>query len=359
MYTITIDNTKGINHLEFQMPENQGVYLLTGENGSGKTTLMVAINRMGNPTALTSLKVGRHMPNTYAIDTYNNSKITYSNGAETVTYTRQDVRWVPRPRSNSKLLDNFPYHNRMTFITTSGMRFYTQDFDTINSHEVLNDASQNMKESLNSIFQTNKFNNLKYVTIRNMHGRQKSLHRNNKLYLINEGPGRKYSEQNFSLGERLVLNVLDDVETLGDNSMLLVDEIELALHPIAQVKFYDLLSRLANEHHLIVIISTHSVSLINHASNILYLKKEDNGNINVLKDCRPAYILKNIGSEQDIKPDFVFFVEDKMARLYLTPILRRLIATTSLPINYQVVPVGGYEQFHDLGILLYRHCRVV
>lgn len=50
---------------------------------------------------------------------------------------------------------------------------------------------------------------------------------------------------NFSLGERLVLNTLDYAQDVPDNSLLLIDEIELALHPTAQVKFYEYVQGLA------------------------------------------------------------------------------------------------------------------
>jgi ABC-type multidrug transport system ATPase subunit len=348
MYKITIDQTKGIGHLEFNVPEHKGVYLLTGINGSGKTTLMTAIHRMGNKTAFTALKVGKDDPNAYAIDRYRNARITYTDGANSVTYKRHNIRWVPSPKSASRLLNNFPYHDKMTFISTSGMRFYTQEYDAINRQEPLHNASQSIRNGLNAVFNTRKFDNLKYVTVRNMHGRQRQLHRANKLYLIDDGARRKYTELNFSLGERLVLNTLDEIDNLGKNSFLLIDEMELALHPIAQVAFYDMLTRMAQDHDLIVILSTHSVSLINHAEKRIYLQKDDNGNVTAIENCYAAYILNTISTIEDIKPDFVFFVEDKMAYFYLLPILRFVVSSNNLPINYQILPVGGYKQVVEL-----------
>lgn len=40
MKKVTIRHTKGIEHLEFNIPERKGVFLLVGANGAGKTTLL-------------------------------------------------------------------------------------------------------------------------------------------------------------------------------------------------------------------------------------------------------------------------------------------------------------------------------
>lgn len=68
-----------------------------------------------------------------------------------------------------------------------------------------------------------------------------------KLYVIKDPKNNYYSEQNFSLGERLLLNSLDFIEKIKERSLLLIDEVELALHPIAQIKFYDYLTKIAKE----------------------------------------------------------------------------------------------------------------
>lgn len=73
------------------------------------------------------------------------------------------------------------------------------------------------------------------------------LHRDNKLYVLKNLSGKWYSELCFSLGERMVLNALDYISDIPSKSMLLIDEIELALHPIAQVLFYNYLEEKARE----------------------------------------------------------------------------------------------------------------
>ena len=129
-----------------------------------------------------------------------------------------------------------------------------------------------MISSLNAIFRTERFSQLKYIKVSDIRGCQKVLHRNNKLYILKDSSGKWYSELSFSLGERMVLNALDYISDIPSQSMLLIDEIELALHPIAQILFYNYLEEKAQEKDIVIIISTHSATLIKRAMKIQYLE---------------------------------------------------------------------------------------
>lgn len=340
MNLIKLQNIKGIKEMIFPFPEKKGIYVLTGINGCGKTSLLIALCRLGDKMAFKNYHVNTN--NNIKIDEYNKSSITYSINGEEVIYKRKGLRWVPTPRENNKLISQFPFSNTL-FISTTGIRFFSQElFNSKNTK--INDVNANLTNAMNSILGTDKFNHLKFIAVKNKKGRQRYLHRNNKLYVIKDPEGNFYSEQNFSLGERLLLNTLDLLENISKNTLLLIDEVELALHPIAQIKFYDYLEKQAHEKNLAVIISTHSSSLIKHASNRLFLEKENTGVINVINNCYPSYILRDIASPEDRQPDFIFFVEDVMAMEYLSHYIRRFLIDEKLLLDLKIIPVGGYEQ---------------
>ena len=71
----------------------------------------------------------------------------------------------------------------------------------------------------------------------------------------------------------MLLNILDLLQNIAPKTLLLIDEVELSLHPIAQIKFYDFLKRQANSKNLAIVISTHSSSLIKHADIGCFWKK--------------------------------------------------------------------------------------
>ena len=342
---IRIRNIKGIVELTYNLPASSGVYLLTGANGTGKTTLLSALNRMGDNQAFAqNFSEEQTIPGPHSIE--------YTIGEKSVTYQRKNQRWTPSPRSQSKFIEGYKYH-KTYFLTATGLRLYQQS--NINLEGQRYNVSEGMISSLNTIFRTERFSQLKYIKVRDIRGRQRVLHRNNKLYILKDSSGKWYSELSFSLGERMVLNALDYISDIPSQSMLLIDEIELALHPIAQILFYNYLEEKAQEKDIVIIISTHSATLIKRAKKIQYLEKNDEGYITMRDNIRSAYVLKDLSIESDNNPDYLFFVEDGMAKEYLTKVLECLREREEIlnSICIEVIPVGGYKEVLTLMIYFY------
>ena len=103
-------------------------------------------------------------------------------------------------------------------------------------------------------------------------GKKSAYGRRNTAYVIPLGKNQYYSEQNFSFGEIVMLNLLLDIEDTKDGSLLLIDELELALHPSAQIRLITILRKIAEEKNLTIIISTHSSSIIKSQKNVILLE---------------------------------------------------------------------------------------
>lgn len=337
MFSIKLNNLKGIKELQFIVPEQNDVYLITGPNGCGKTSLLVALSRMRNPNAFAE---GYRIT---GYDRYENSKITYDYNGTSISYTKSNQRWSVSPKKEAKNIQAaFPY-NAISFLTTNGKRLYETPEHLLQVRRTERAAEHTIISAMNTILDTTKFNDLKYVQVKSMKGRQVNLHRENKLYILKNSRGDKYSELSFSLGERLLLNALIFIESVTDNSLLLIDEIELALHPIAQVRFYQYLQEVVKSKKLTVIISTHSSSLVKVAKHRFYLEPQSDGIVEVLCDCAPSYILKDISAEDDNKPDVLFLVEDVMARRYLNCIICKYDPYEQSKLHYKTIYVGSYD----------------
>jgi hypothetical protein len=201
-------------------------------------------------------------------------------------------------------------------------------------------VSSEFRDAMNRILGTTKFNNLKYFQLVPQGRRGIYIRHNNKLYIID---AQNYSENAFSLGERFVLNMLDQLEGVQNNTLVVIDEIELALHPIAQIAFYNYLKDLAQSKNLTVIIATHSPSLIKNCNSVYYFEN-NGGNITVLNKCKPSFILSGLTNSVDNNFDKLFLVEDKMAYFCLDTILKKHFQQIPQLLNYKIVFIGGWPQ---------------
>ena len=340
--TITITNLKNIRSLEYEIPNCPGVYVITGLNGCGKTSLLVAIHRITHGNAFKE----NYLQAAEGMDAYANSEVKYSIGGDYVTYRHRNSRWVPSPKSKSVLLTRTGI-TQSRFISTSGLRFFMPEKSKIPAGRyTYHTVADTIINGMNTILGTDKFSKLKFIQLNMRLGRRPMPYRSDKLYVIKNG-ATVYSEYAFSLGERLLLNVLDYIDTVPNNSVLLIDEIELVLHPVAQTRLYDHLRQVSEAKMLRVFLTTHSASLIKHASKVSYLSM-NNGVVTTIKDCTPAFILKDVSADEEKNPDYILFVEDDMARYLLSAILYYSKAAKRKHRVCKIVQVGGHPQVMEM-----------
>lgn len=335
--SIKIINLKHIAELEFELPE-PGVHLLSGSNGAGKTSLLACLHRIGNPNAF-----ARHFqPSTRSnsLDNFDSAQINYTLGADTVTYAYGGERWVPRPRSNSHLLKKFGYPE-VLYIGATADRITPrpEDFALVR----LGQASQEIRDAANKIFATQKFDGLKVINLTRGAG--------NQAFLLQATPPPKatyFSERNFSLGELCVLKLIRRLKECRKGALVLIDELELALHPRAQIELFKYLKEIAPTKNLTIVFSTHSVSLLKSVdrNNILFLSRSGT-TLTTIKGCYPAYALGNIAYSEERAPDVAIYVEDDAAvdvteALLQLSITRKFGAHIPLHPNTQVLPIGPF-----------------
>lgn len=336
MKKVILENIKGIRKLEFELPASHGVHLITGKNGTGKTNLLVALYRICNGDAFrVNFPLGA---NNY--DDISHYKITYDCDGTQVCYYHTRHGWDPHPKRNADVLNSFGFSNTI-YVSATMMRFDVHTPAQLRQpRQRKHPVSPDFISAMNRILDTTKFNDLKYIQLVNQGRPGRQIHHNNKLYVID---GQNYSENTFSLGERFVLNMLDQLEGVQDNTLVVIDEIELALHPIAQIAFLNYLNDLAHTKSLTIIIATHSSSLIKNCGSIYYLENKE-GVITVTNKCKPSYILSGLTNHVDNNYDKLFLVEDMMAYYCLDTILRKHYQQVRQLLNYKIAFVGGWSQ---------------
>ena len=251
MRRIIIKNTKNIKQLTFDIPNDNGVYLLVGANGAGKTTLLTCLDRICNPYAFATNFTSAN--NTNNIDQYSDSSIEYITEHAHIKFRKGTRRWTCTPRTNSSplLKREFGFENTI-FIKADSKRIDVPQ-EEIRSGNLV-DVESTIIESLNKIFETTKYNNLK--RLRNVNGRG----RNSTYFYILKDGRKYYSEKRFSTGELAIIRLVERLQTTMSNSLFLLDEAEMALHPRIQKNLLDYLNEKATEKGL-TITSRHIPSL--------------------------------------------------------------------------------------------------
>lgn len=151
----------------------------------------------------------------------------------------------------------------------------------------------------------------------------------------------------MSAGENMLISLLHMLNVVivrpaksEDVRLILIDEIELALHPSAIMRLVDFLQKLATEYNLAIYFSSHSIELLRKIkpSNIFHLQKELD-NIAIVNPCYPSYATRDIYQHSGY--DFLILVEDVLAKYILENIIDENALYKSKLIN--ILPSGGWE----------------
>jgi AAA15 family ATPase/GTPase len=70
--------------------------------------------------------------------------------------------------------------------------------------------------------------------------------------------GAMFSEFHFGAGESSIIRMITDIESLPDNSLVLIEEIENGLHPIATIRMVEYLMDVAQRKRIQSVFTTHS-----------------------------------------------------------------------------------------------------
>lgn len=340
---VTLSNVKSVKNLEFEIPQ-RGVWVVTGLNGSGKTSLFGALYRLGAQHAFQ--KYYKNNSSLDQVDSFNDARIQYSIGGVDVVYRYGGQRWRATPRGNAYLLQKFPFKT-VDYIEANGSRVepFPDEVKDLRNHL----AKKDVREFMADVLGDAKWQQLCYVNTRRGQG--------NDAYLIQtvvDGVKTFYSERNFSLGELCVLKLAKKITAVAPGSLLLIDEVEMALHPLAQVRLLSRVIEAATEKKLTVLFSTHSATLIKNINhkNLIFLKPDPKGNVHVHRAAYPAQVLGEIAFDEEYGTDFIFYVEDKHAQILLTQMcdkyLDQMAPKKAGRPQYRVVPVGGFVQVIEM-----------
>ncbi|WMI80555.1 ATP-dependent nuclease [Anaerotignum sp. MB30-C6] len=348
---MVIHNIKGIHHGTIELPIDNGIYAIVGNNGIGKSTIMACMAQLVSRHNLGLLK-----PEDYSSDSY----IEFM-------YEDQKDKWYCE--NNFWKADSFPRTLRFNG-TYEGSLFYGMRFrDSKNVDELMEagkieedsivDADSYIQESLGKILH----NNSKYYKglkrIRNKYIAEKLNLKNTPYFMTT--PTSLISQYRMSSGECLLISLLHFIYNsiirrslpIDQPVLMLIDEIELALHPVAIVNLLELFQELTNKYkNLTVILTSHSSEVIRkiNPKNLFKVERinDETNNFNVINPCYPGYAIRDVYMHDGF--DYLLLVEDELAKIIVKKAIEELKLENSKLIN--VLPVGGWQNVLKLQIEL-------
>jgi energy-coupling factor transporter ATP-binding protein EcfA2 len=337
--TVNIQNIKSIKDFSIEIPIEQGLYAIAGTNGVGKSTLMALLAIPFRPALLKTLfdscSIG--------------SRSTYSYDGKRDSWLKKSEGWVLDGQGKKEVwIDGFIEGSIIhgTRFTDSTLKTL-QLSDTVNDEHLV-DADDFINENFSQILHGKK--NV-YPIIKKVKNRRiaEQLGFDSVPYFM-EYNGKRLSQYWLSTGENLLLSLLHFLtnkifqqKKRGsiDRSFILVDEIELALHPVAIKRLVTLLSNIAEEYNLAIYFSTHSTELLRSLapSNIFYLQSLPDNSLEVINPCYPAYATRFLYNQDGY--DILILAEDELAKFVIDKIIiNEKLYGSKL---YHILPCGDWR----------------
>jgi predicted ATP-dependent endonuclease of OLD family len=352
MNTLTMDvsNLKGINNFSIELPLDNGVYALVGGNGSGKSTILQALAQLVRPgNGLFALN-----QNDFSI----NSTVNFKSGSKSDKWYVQpeNNRWKNQITNSERIpghQNNIEINGMYEGSLFVGTRFQdSTKVDSLVARGSISDADlvaadRYVIENLSFILQGDHdhYDSLKRVknrALRDKHGLK------NLPYFVDSSHGGIISQYRMSSGECLMISLLHFIHNAIIRSSLpkdkpvvmLLDEIELALHPVAVSRFLDVLEGISQEHkNVVAVLTTHAPEVVRRIKpSNMYKIENEKGTISYINPCYPSYAIRDL--YQHDRYDYLILCEDELAKKLIVFILNKKSMQRSKLIG--VVPVGGW-----------------
>ena len=334
-----INSIRNINSSNVEIPLEGGTYALVGSNGCGKSTILLCLAHL----------ISRHYLAIFQKEDLDDSSfIEFEHKGKVDKWTEKRGWWTSA---------SFPNTIRFNGLY-EGSLFYGTRF---NDSRVIDNMLANGKIKPSDIVESDDYvkaklsyilhgDNLHYRNLKRIKNKYvtEKLGVNNTPY-FNTARHDLISQYRMSSGECLLISLLHFVYNAivrkslprDKKILVLIDEIELALHPIAVSRLLDLLNELTkNNSNLVVILTSHSPEVIRKIKPAnLYKVNSYQGVVSIESNCYPSYLIRDVYSHDGF--DYLLLVEDILTRSIVEKILNKENLKSGKLIH--IVPVGGWS----------------
>lgn len=149
------------------------------------------------------------------------------------------------------------------------------------------------------------------------------FYKNSGVSVLFETEGLEYSEAFAGSGEMSIVKLVNRIYNAPENSLILLDEPEVSLHPGAQSKLIEFIANSVIKKRHQVVISTHSPTIVQclPKESIVVLSQNPEGKFNAICDVPPELAFQYIGHKSSQKKRLI--VEDLTAKQLLEKVIRQ------------------------------------
>lgn len=341
------------------------ITVIVGKNGSGKTTVMKAIKLLSK----------RRIPQDEFFETviddggFQNADITYTLDGQFFRYKRiRQNEWGKEGKIPENL--GITYIQTKTMVGAIDKSFLYDNIGkkTVRTQKVEYIIKQSKKLKQNSASNSERkqrhflTNNTIDVVNSILQGNIKTIEMiRHKYYngtwgtsvIFNDG--NQYTEYNAGSGEFVIANMVDQIQRVPSESILLLDEPEVSLHPGAQKRLISYILDVIKKKKIQVIITTHSTTIVENLPKeaIKCFRKIENDLIAIEEQV--LYQNAFLELEADIIDKKYIIVEDNLAKTIIEGILKAEGLSGLLRVEFHP---GGASNIKKYTILTYSKTKV-
>lgn len=325
--SIKIENVKGFSNIciDFDYPESNFI-VVTGKNGVGKTTLVKSLSLIKDPSVFQRTSGDKSIDIDSKIEfcLFEHKKITFSYNSQHDSLDTRDS--LPDERYILSELP-IPYGERFKRFSLISS-FDSEIRASIASSEYC--EADEMIEFLSGVYKSDKFSSLKKVNL----GK-------NDFYIKLKDDDFYIREDHFSSGEFFLIQLYRLI--VSDSSLVVIDEVDIALDASAQINLYSALKPLLKKYRTRLIVVSHSLAFMSAVDEGCLYYLEDGENGPTLERRSFGYIKSDLYGFQG--RERYILTEDKVLLGFLEYIIKKHITPF---FQYEIIPVGGQPQIDSI-----------
>ena len=142
--------------------------------------------------------------------------------------------------------------------------------------------------------------------------------------IFNYKNANEYSSYNAATGEEVLTKIIVDIVEAKSDSLILIDEIEIGLHPKVQRRLIQVLYHISRHYNKQFILTSHSQTILSSCPDVsrVFIEKDYQGNYKSIQNISVNAALSKMDSES--YPLIDLYCEDDIAEIIINKILTNL-----------------------------------